>query len=125
MITLNRSISNETNAVYIEGDERVNVWPGLTALHNTFVREHNRIADVLYAKMSRVEPLLDRITLDEEAYQQARRIIAAQLQVEILLPLFCRYIWKLIFSVCKVKNCDIVSLFGSFFCSTISLSNIT
>jgi len=61
-----------TNVVFVAGDIRANEQPGLTSLHTLFVREHNRIADVL---------LEDGMTDDEEIYQEAKRQVGALMQV--------------------------------------------
>ena len=57
------------------GDIRVNVVPGLGWTHTTFMREHNRVANQLAA--------INEHWDDETIFQQARRIIAAQLQVKL------------------------------------------
>jgi len=62
------------------GDIRVNVVPGLGWTHTTFMREHNRVANQLAA--------INEHWDDETIFQQARRIIAAQLQVEWIVPQF-------------------------------------
>jgi peroxidase len=55
-----------------EGDGRVNEQPQLAAMHTIWVREHNRIAAVL----AQLNPFWD----DERIYQEARRIVAAEIQ---------------------------------------------
>ena len=65
----------------ISGDHRVNVVPSLTAYHNLFVREHNRI----------VEQLSDIFHNSEELFQEARRIVIATMQKVVyseFLPAF-------------------------------------
>ena len=57
-----------TNVVYIRANEQV----GLTALHTLFVREHNRLADVLVSE----NPGLN----GNEIYEFARKIVGAQMQ---------------------------------------------
>jgi len=59
--------------LFLAGDVRSNEQVGLTAMHTLFVREHNRLADEIAAE----SPSLT----DEEIYQAARRIVAAEIQV--------------------------------------------
>lgn len=70
--------------VLFTGDKRVNVWPSLTAIHELFVREHNRIADILYPILKNKYPQLTSEDGDEMTYQEVRRITAALLQVSSL-----------------------------------------
>ena len=58
---------------FLAGDPRANENIGLIATHTLFVREHNRLADEIAA----ADPTLT----DEEIYQEARRIVAAEIQV--------------------------------------------
>ena len=58
--------------VRVAGDVRAIEMPGLAAMHTLFVREHNRIAEQLAAEFG-----LDD---DELIYQNARRIVAAEMQ---------------------------------------------
>jgi hypothetical protein len=55
------------------GDIRVNENPALQAMQTLFLREHNRLAEQIGAS----QPNLS----DEEIYQQARRMVVAELQV--------------------------------------------
>lgn len=55
------------------GDIRVNENPALQAMQTLFLREHNRLAE----QISRGNPNMS----DEDVYQQARRIVVAELQV--------------------------------------------
>ncbi len=57
---------------FLAGDVRANEHPVLTSLHALFVREHNRLCDVIDAR----QPGLD----DEELYQRARKVVGAQMQ---------------------------------------------
>ncbi len=55
------------------GDSRANEQPGLTVLHTVFLREHNFQA----ARLQRLHSGWD----DERLYQEARRIVGAEMQV--------------------------------------------
>ena len=55
------------------GDSRANEQSGLTAYHNVWLREHNRLA----AGLAFINPYWD----DERLYQEARRIVVAEMQV--------------------------------------------
>lgn len=59
-------------ATFVAGDVRANEHSGLIGMHTLFVREHNRLADVLIA----ADPSMS----DEEVYQRARKIVGAQTQ---------------------------------------------
>jgi hypothetical protein len=58
---------------HLAGDVRANEQIGLTALHTLFVREHNRLAAIIWEE----NPSLS----GEEIYQRARAIVGAQIQV--------------------------------------------
>ena len=55
------------------GDRRTNEQPGLTLYHTIWLREHNRIAEILGS----LRPGAD----DEEIFQEARSIVIAELQM--------------------------------------------
>merc|ERR1712020_186506 len=56
------------------GDVRAREMPGLATMHTIFIREHNRLCDLLAAD--------SRTTAwgDEAYYQNARRIVIAEMQ---------------------------------------------
>lgn len=62
----------DKNTCFNAGDSRVNQFMPLTAVHTMFVREHNRICEQLVA--------LNPHWSDEIVYQEARRILVAELQ---------------------------------------------
>ncbi|CAG9859302.1 unnamed protein product [Phyllotreta striolata] len=66
-------LSNEEGmACFESGDTRTNQMITLVALHTLFLREHNRIADVL----SHLNPTWD----DEYVFLEARQIVVAEIQ---------------------------------------------
>lgn len=81
---------------YVAGDIRANEQVGLTAAHTLFVREHNRIAMDLKARLDANETALvskfNNSGLSEEdfLYESARKLVGAQIQkitYEEFLPL--------------------------------------
>ena len=56
-----------------QGDSRSNEQPGLTAYHTVWLREHNR----LVRDLKFLNPAWD----DEKLYQEAKKILIAELQV--------------------------------------------
>ena len=65
------SVDDDTVEV-VAGDIRAREMPGLAAMHTLFVREHNRLCDLLKSKYP---------TKDEEFYfENARRILIAEMQ---------------------------------------------
>ncbi|XP_042233114.1 chorion peroxidase-like isoform X2 [Homarus americanus] len=57
---------------FIAGDSRVNEQPGLTAIHTIWMRQHNKVA----FELQNINPQWS----DEAVFQEARRIIIAQIQ---------------------------------------------
>lgn len=60
-------------SLFLAGDVRVNEQVGLTVMHTLFVREHNRLAEIIAAN----NPDFD----GDRIYQEARKIVGAQMQV--------------------------------------------
>ncbi len=63
----------DPSTLFVAGDVRANEQVGLTATHTLFVREHNRLADIIAS--------IDGGLSDEDIYQKARKIVGAQMQV--------------------------------------------
>jgi len=64
----------------VAGDERAIVQPGLTAVHTLFMREHNRIADVLAVKMKKKLSGKSSREKDSILFEETRRIVIAEIQ---------------------------------------------
>lgn len=62
----------DLEGLFVAGDVRANEQIGLIAMHTLFVREHNRLADIIAGQ----DPTLS----GDEIYQLARRIVGAQNQ---------------------------------------------
>ncbi len=63
---------------FVAGDVRANEHAALTSMHTLFVREHNRLADLIATTHTDLPS--DPALRDEEIYQRARKIVGAQLQ---------------------------------------------
>ncbi|WP_425397393.1 peroxidase family protein [Aeoliella sp.] len=61
--------------MFVAGDVRANEQLGLTAMHTLFMREHNRIAQLLVDNEG-----YDPVNDDELIYQKARTIVGAEMQ---------------------------------------------
>lgn len=57
---------------FVAGDNRVNELTGLVTTHALFLREHNRVAKILWS--------LNPSWNDEKIYQEARRFVVAEIQ---------------------------------------------
>jgi len=64
---------------FVTGDGRAEVQSSLTAIHNLFMNEHNRIADIIYPVLS-AKVKLSPLQLDEFVYQETRKIVVAEIQ---------------------------------------------
>ncbi len=58
--------------LFIAGDVRANEQVGLTAMHTLFVREHNRLAELIAKDNNNLS--------GDQIYEKARQIVAAQMQ---------------------------------------------
>lgn len=67
------AVGHDPTDLFLAGDVRANEAVGLTATHALFVREHNRLADLLKTE----SPGLT----DEEIYHWARKIVGAEMQI--------------------------------------------
>lgn len=63
---------DSSDEMFVAGDIRVNEQPVLTSLHTLFVREHNRVSDILGRHL--------KCTGEERLFQYARKIVSAQVQ---------------------------------------------
>lgn len=61
------------SALFLAGDVRANENVELSSIHTLFMREHNRLADLIGAK--------DPSLTDEQIFQKARRLVIGELQV--------------------------------------------
>jgi peroxidase len=66
------STTLNSNSTFLAGDNRVNEQIALTLMHTVWLREHNRIAAVLQTTNAQAS--------DEQLYQEARRIVWAEMQ---------------------------------------------
>ncbi len=63
---------------FVAGDVRANENAALASMHTLWVREHNRIAEIIAA--THTDLPLDPIARDEAIYQRARKIVGAEIQ---------------------------------------------
>ncbi len=67
-----------SNQLFIAGDVRANEHGVLSAMHTLFVREHNRVADLIAGNAPNLPA--DPVERDEEIFQSARKIVGATVQ---------------------------------------------
>ena len=68
----NNLLPKDETGLDMAGDHRVSEMPGLASMHTLFLREHNRICNMIQSKY----PYWN----DEKIYQNARRILIAEYQ---------------------------------------------
>ncbi|XP_046655262.1 chorion peroxidase-like [Daphnia pulicaria] len=73
LLPTNPALCTDAASCFIAGDSRVREQPLLTIMHTIWLREHNRVANALYA-------LFGATKTDEFYYQEARRIVIAEFQ---------------------------------------------
>ena len=79
------SMANDGNKAiktFVAGDVRASEHPVLSSFHTLFVREHNRICDILIARGQRD---------DERNYEAARKIVGALIRT-LHSKNFCRHL---------------------------------
>jgi len=64
---------------FVAGDKRAETQASLTSVHNLFLKEHNRIASVLFEELGRRTRLSPR-KLDELVFQETRKLIISEMQ---------------------------------------------
>ena len=70
-VMANQNVPTMGASTFVAGDVRANEHVGLLSMHTLFVREHNRLADVIAS----ADATLD----DEQIFQRARKIVGAQM----------------------------------------------
>lgn len=71
------SIATDSN-LFVAGDARANENAALTSLNTLFVREHNRLAELI--DNTHLDLPTDLEERDEEIYQRARQLVGAEIQ---------------------------------------------
>jgi len=66
------TVTTNGDQAFVAGDVRANEHTALLTTHTVFVREHNRLADIIKAE----NPALT----DEQIYQKARKIVGSEIQ---------------------------------------------
>ena len=70
------------------GDARAIVQPTLASIHSLFLNEHNRVAAELETRLADFLGGMSSEEQDELLFQEARKIIAAELQQVIHVVIF-------------------------------------
>ena len=70
------------------GDARAIVQPTLASIHSLFLNEHNRVAAELETRLADFLSGMSSEEQDELLFQEARKIIAAELQQVIHVVIF-------------------------------------
>lgn len=91
LFRLNNEPDENDPALFVAGDMRANENIFLTSVHTLFAREHNRICDLLKRRILQTEGQGHRFLSDEWLYQNARKVVAAEIQSIVydeFIPLF-------------------------------------
>ena len=73
----------ESQDDYITGDNRAQTHSTILATHVLWMREHNRVAKALLEPIKQQYPQLSADKLDELVFQEARKIVVAEIQVVV------------------------------------------
>lgn len=75
-------LARHVRSLFVSGDSRVNIQPGLTAMHTVWHREHNWLAaQVKEAMVSAGTLPLNETDADERIFQLAKKLLIAEFQI--------------------------------------------
>lgn len=75
-------LARPVRSLFVAGDARANIQPGLTALHTVWHREHNWLAGKVKAALAARNKLpTDPVEADERIFQLAKKLLIAEFQI--------------------------------------------
>jgi hypothetical protein len=75
-------LARPVRSLFVAGDSRANIQPGLTALHTVWHREHNWLAKRVLAAMTSAGVLpADPAAADEQIFQLTKKLLIAEFQI--------------------------------------------